>query len=342
MIHPNPPDKIAGLLKIARDSGLTVEVDPPRGDGFSWTITSPNPVDDTQVWIAWNPGPNGGRVTRTVYYGPGSIMRKATRNWVRIVLVEMGDSLQRHQQSEAAKAAIETPELEPCGCPTQIVRDEGHQEGCQKAATVTPEQARAALAQVGRELNANAAGIRDALAAADGQLATFPQPPAIDPTRPGWFMVGQVIMDRRSSTSHTVLDVEHRNGRTSSVLVSRDGGYGEPVRYGDAPDAIAPLSALEGPHIGRPENTMRAWPKSVYSAIEAVRHTLTDQCLRGYVLASPSGPGVVVNLPRDTEPERHMVLLRRYLPYPAHVNLHRVSPPSEGRYYTLLITPKES
>lgn len=341
MIHPNPPDKIAGLLKIARDSGLTVK----RGDDYAtcvtWVITSPNPVDDTQIWIAWNPGPNGGRVTRTVYYGPGSIMRKATRNWVRIVLVEMGDSLQRHQQSEAAKAAIETPELEPCGCPTQIVRDEGHQEGCQKAAAVTPEQARAALAQVGRELNANAAGIRAALAAADEQLTTFPQPPAIDPTRPGWFEVGQVIMERGTDLTFNVLDLErYPDGRTKAVLVSVNGGYGVIQWYGDHFQAAAGLDFLEGPHIGRPENTMRAWPKSVYPAIEAVRHTLTDQCLRGYVLANPSGPGVVVNLPRDTEPERHMVLLRRYLPYPAHVNLHQVSPPSEGRYYTLLVTPK--
>lgn len=274
----NTPDKVTTLIADATAVGLTVTREETRGEMHSWTISSPNPIDNTQVWLFWTPGQRDGRLALTVYYGPHTGQRRTvTRRSVRYTLTDMAESLQRHLDREAAKAAA-APKV------------------------------------------------------------TIAQP---DPARPGWFMVGQVIMDRWAGTSHTVLDVEHRNGRTSSVLVSRDGGYGKPVWYGDAPDAIAPLSALEGPHIGRPENTMRAWPKSIYSAIEATKLTLHDQCLSGYVLAAPNQRGVVVNLPRDTDPERHLILLQRYMPYPCHVGIHQVSPPSEGRYCTLLITPKE-
>lgn len=310
MTHPDAPAKVTALLDLATEHGLTVTRDETRGETHAWTISTPNPVDSTQVWLYWNPGQRGGRLSITVSYG-AQARRNVTRRYARIALQLMAESLQRHLDREAAAAP-----------------------------KVTIEQARAAMAQVGHELNANAAVRRSF---GTGTVPAHLQPKTArrpDPARPGWFETGQVIMDRAlPAFAYTVADLErHPDGRTKAVLVATSGGY---AWYGDHFQAVAPLSALEGPHIGRPERDTRPWPKSIYSAVEAVKLTLHDQRLRGYVLPAPNQRGVVVNLPRDTEPERHLVLLRRYLPYPAHVNLHQVAPPSEGHYVTLLITPKE-
>lgn len=105
------PAKVLPFLEKALSLGLTVAQDHNlRTDGVSsYTISSPtNPVDDWQLWIHHQSGPNGGRLTLTRYTPfPGgqrkSNTAKLTYQRAFYTITEMGDSLTRHHARTTAK-----------------------------------------------------------------------------------------------------------------------------------------------------------------------------------------------------------------------------------------------
>lgn len=144
---------------------------------------------------------------------------------------------------------------------------------------------------------------------------------AIDPTRPGWFMVGQGISNYHADTHHRVVIVEHdKHGKVSAVAATLNNGYGGGYYwYGYHPQAVKGLDFIEGPHIGLRDEDRRNWPSNASSALRAVRDVMTDQVLSGYAHIAGATTRlpthITVALPMNTEPTRHLELLRRYVPY---------------------------
>lgn len=100
------PLKIQPWLDKATALGLEVSESERSGSLRSWTVDTPNPIDNTQVWIYWTDSARGGRVGFTVYHGSSvRPTRKATRRFAAIAMTDMGESLQRHLDREARKAA---------------------------------------------------------------------------------------------------------------------------------------------------------------------------------------------------------------------------------------------
>lgn len=127
------PAKVQPWLNRALERNLTVWQNTTLRDTQGWTIESPNPVDDWQLWLFFEPSTRGGRLTITRY--TPSITRKAnstklTRVQASVTIDNMGDGLDRYHEREAAKA-----------------RRNAH------AAAPTIAEAEAALRQVGRELD---------------------------------------------------------------------------------------------------------------------------------------------------------------------------------------------
>lgn len=106
------PAKLVPFIERAERYGLTIEYagNVSQFDILHrWDISSPNPVDETQILLHWHPGQRGGRVHISHYRGHLGKGRKsivtATRQLARIVLDMMGESLQHHHDREAANAA---------------------------------------------------------------------------------------------------------------------------------------------------------------------------------------------------------------------------------------------
>lgn len=106
------PAKLMPFVERAKRYGLTVEYagNVSQSDILHrWDISSPNPVDETQILLHWRPGQRGGRVHISHYRGYLGKGRKSlvtvTRQVASIVLDMMGESLQHHRDREAAKAA---------------------------------------------------------------------------------------------------------------------------------------------------------------------------------------------------------------------------------------------
>jgi len=100
------PAKVAPFLKKAEERGLTITM---TENGQSYRISSPNPIDDWELWIYYTPGHNGGRCNIYQYVPINQFSKrkrpdtKVTRRMARIVLDNMGDALDRHHEREAAR-----------------------------------------------------------------------------------------------------------------------------------------------------------------------------------------------------------------------------------------------
>lgn len=338
---PPPPAKVAPLLDRATAGGLTV-----KWDDFGlqletagiWTITSPNPVDNTEVWIHWTKGPNGGRLNMRRYY-PNLPERqrvvKLTRQGVIIALDMMIRSLARHlerQQAEVDRLVAECT-LGTINEALEAAEKSGAEhyiELYSMAKAKFMANARAALGQVFAELDGAVVdspasippdallecGCPARVAADCGHqegCATLEQP---DPTRRGWFMIDQIIIVGGDYLQVCAVESGLQSGgKVARVAVTINGGAGGKWWwYGDHPDAIGLLSRLEGGDVGLPESMKRAWPRTGHAAKVAVENLLQEQCLSGWVAAS-SHTEVHIHLQAGTDPYRHSVLIPRYLPY---------------------------
>ncbi len=377
------PAKIQSWIDRAAKLGLTVESGQIEGtDIRTWTVASPNPIDGYELWLYFTPGRNGGRLGITHYHGVTGGRHNRTRptqKMARIIMGEMGESLQRHLQrqaraiaEEAAVLAVTTsaddlraalqemaklkatgpypaqrvkvytealrliacrealatvgaeldgaeiPALAGCGCPLDLIADAGHQEGCTTGAEESDRAERLGITV--QQLRAET-----------------------DPTRPGWFEVGQGITDRANGTHHRVALIEHDNaGKVARVAVSTNGGYGRKLHwYGEHPEAVAGLDALEGPHVGMDDTERRPWPRGLASAQSAIGNVLTDQCLSGWAVGRLDPDRIVVNVPNGTDPTRHFILLERYIPY-RDVSIRLRNPGKGNRllYPTIVIEPR--
>lgn len=102
------PKKVAPFVGRALGRGLLVAQNPTSADSglSSYVVSSVNPIDDWQLWIAHQAGANGGRLTLT-RYAPTATKRpntvKRTQAEARLLIDDMGDSLDRHVAREAAK-----------------------------------------------------------------------------------------------------------------------------------------------------------------------------------------------------------------------------------------------
>lgn len=104
------PNKPRRFLEKALARGLSVvQTDTATGTA-SYSIASPNPVDDWRLWIHYTAGHNGGRLN-LVRYTPNApkgrpTTKKLTIMGANILIDDMGDSLDRHNarvaQAEAA------------------------------------------------------------------------------------------------------------------------------------------------------------------------------------------------------------------------------------------------
>lgn len=96
-ILDNAPTKVAPFLHRALDRKLNV-----TQDGRGYRISSPNPIDQFEVWLFYTSGRNGGRLNIFQYGGPRNIGRRKSTSWrittrmARIVIDDMGDALDRH------------------------------------------------------------------------------------------------------------------------------------------------------------------------------------------------------------------------------------------------------
>lgn len=297
------PAKVQPWLDKAVKLGLETKEDEPGVVVRCWTISSPNPIDESQVWVYWVPGPRGGRVSFTVWYGVSMQRRKATRRLASAAITEMGESLRRHEAREFAR---ETKE----------------------------QKAELAAALVAEELGLTAEQFEE----------------RTDVRRLGWFMVGQFILRMHADppVSHQVLITElGADGRLARVAVATNGGftgmqwYGDPitdradVRY--ARPITGTLEDLERA-AGLRDEDRRPFP-GLAAALEGVQRTLADQRLSGWAAGLVEPKRIVVNLPNGTDPTRHLVLLRRYVPYRATVTLLDRSHPT--RWPVVVIKPLE-
>lgn len=115
------PAKVQSWLDRAAEFGLTVEHRSYSGqspDVSSWVISSPNPIDETQLWLYWSPGTKGGRLTIIHYRGHLTAgRRKSTVRASRLEaswhLTDMRDSLSRHQEREARKQDTQPAPRQP-------------------------------------------------------------------------------------------------------------------------------------------------------------------------------------------------------------------------------------
>ncbi|HJW36570.1 MAG TPA: hypothetical protein VJ769_08020, partial [Actinomycetes bacterium] len=97
------PAKVAPYLDRARQAGLEIRRPDDSGTLKSWTISTPNPIDRTQIWLYWSPGARGGRLAVTVYYGPHTKTKCPPLRHINYTIQAMAESLDRHNQREAAK-----------------------------------------------------------------------------------------------------------------------------------------------------------------------------------------------------------------------------------------------
>jgi hypothetical protein len=330
------PLKIQPWLDKAESLGLEVHESERSGSLRSWTIGTPNPIDNTQVWIYFTDSPRGGRVGFTVYHGSSvRPTRKATRRFASIAMNDMGESLQRHLAREAAKDAAEEAEL----------------AALDPSNPAPPgwdlDTARSALGQVFAELDGAVIPNDDETQRAEAAGLTVSQlRERVDPARPGWFMVGQIIFDNIAKTYHQVTAVElGSDGKVARVAVTLNGGHGGKwYWFGDHPDATADLGMLEF-SVGLDDDRRRPWPKGLRAAHEAVRLVLIDQVLSGWVAGQvyetpEQGYYLVVNVPDGTDPTRHLELLRRYVPY-RNTIVELSSSAQYDRYPTIVIRARE-
>lgn len=95
------PEKPRRFLDKALRRGLTVwqSTNASVTGGQAWTIESANPIDDWQLWLYFQAGARGGRLTIT-RYTPSVSGRlasvKLTQAMAGIAIDDMGDSLDRH------------------------------------------------------------------------------------------------------------------------------------------------------------------------------------------------------------------------------------------------------
>lgn len=106
-IRADVPAKVAPIIDRAREAGLDVARSEESGTLKSWTISSPNPVDNTQIWLYWAPAARGGRLGATLYFGSAGTKRNTALRMIYITIGSMADSLQRHHDREAARQRVE-------------------------------------------------------------------------------------------------------------------------------------------------------------------------------------------------------------------------------------------
>lgn len=331
------PAKVSLYLEKADKLGLEVTETQRAGAMRSWTISSPNPIDNSQLWVFWTPSARGGRLALTTYWGPHSKPRRDTRRGAFITLDMMGESLQRHLERQAVKDEEEAQRIAGTLTVAEIeaARTDLFEDGRYPARVAVYTRAleikRATTAPRDEEEElAEAAGLTVA------QLRE-----RTDPTRPGWFEVGQGVQDNRTDKPvyHQIIGVHQSGDRVEWVAVSTNGGFGrKPIVYGDHPEAVGTLADLET--AGFRPHERRAWPR-LRSAQEGIRLALIDQQLTGWARGMVDPERVVVNIPDGTDPTRHLVLLRRYCPYRAKVTLLAHPEPHRNSYPMIVVTPLE-
>lgn len=354
MSDTTAPAKVQRIIDHAQRQGLTVKREKDAGDLQAWTIGTPNPIDNTQVWLYYTPGPRGGRLAITIYYGSHTKpKRNAPRRWAFYTIENMADSLKRHQEREARGIAEEAQQIADretvSDADLQAAIDTAETAGATNRVAVYRQArkiraARVAMAQLGRELDGMEIPNDEETQRAERFGLTVHQlRAASDPAQPGWFAVGQGIADRASGTHHRVSIIEHDSvGKVARVAVSTNGGYGGKLHwYGDHPEAVAGLDALEGPHVGMDDTARRPWPRGLASAHATIANVLRDQCLSGWAVGVVEPDRIIVNVMHGTDPTRHLILLERYVPYlNVDVRLTPRSEVSRSHYPAITITPK--
>lgn len=100
MMIATAPAKVQKFLTRAHDRGLTV-----GRDEVSYSITSPNPIDDWALWLYFTDGANGGTLTIRRYIpGHGAQKdknHKVTRQMAIVTIDGMADALDRHNAHQA-------------------------------------------------------------------------------------------------------------------------------------------------------------------------------------------------------------------------------------------------
>lgn len=106
------PEKPARFLAKALRRGLTVRqhTNTSVTGGLGWTIESPNPIDDWQLWLYFQGGSRGGTLTIS-RYTPSTTRKsnttKLTQQMAGVTIDDMGDALDRHNARIAeAEAAM--------------------------------------------------------------------------------------------------------------------------------------------------------------------------------------------------------------------------------------------
>jgi hypothetical protein len=393
-IRADVPTKVAPIIDRAREAGLDVARSEESGTLKSWTISSPNPVDNTQIWLYWAPAARGGRLGATLYFGSAGTKRNTALRMIYITIGSMADSLRRHHDREAARQRVEhqhtqermaeaqaalaqvfteldgaeipsdeeTRAAEACGLTVTQLRakraeiademvdmlrtgeaknllheelnlstvhaaDETGQPLCRPHGVLAnemtlvdyPVDCRACLAQRTLECGCPAQLVADE---GHQEGCSDTTPVLGDPARPGWFLVGQHIYDHQADVHAQVAEVCFgATGQVAAVSVTINGGHGGKWHwYGEHPESIGSLDRLEGRHIGLVEAHRRDWP-SLPTARTRVSLVLFDQKLSGWVSTSIMDDAIYVNLPSGTDPVRHLILLERYIPYRCTVKL---------------------
>lgn len=112
------PPKVQHWLDKAADSGLTATEKTATDESIrSWAISNDSPVDDTELWLYWNAGNQGGRLRIAHYRGPRLAGRRTslapwvTRRAAAIVLAGMAEAQERHLARQARAAEAEATEI---------------------------------------------------------------------------------------------------------------------------------------------------------------------------------------------------------------------------------------
>jgi hypothetical protein len=103
------PEKARRFLTKALDRGLTVRLHTNTSvvGALGWTIESPNPIDDWELWLYFTPGSRGGslKIHRYIPATSGKAApTKLTFAMTGIAIDDMGDALDRHHARQAAHA----------------------------------------------------------------------------------------------------------------------------------------------------------------------------------------------------------------------------------------------
>lgn len=161
MLIANAPAKVQRFVRTAHDRGLNVSL-----DGSTYTVSSPNPIDEFQLWLHFAPGANGGRLTATLYTPSNKRpTKKLTQQNALYWIHDMADALDRHNARQAATdaAAVRDDDLnDTASVPSRNVKAQRTAHAADLSAAVSNAQA-ATGAQPVNDLAVEAQAVLSAL-----------------------------------------------------------------------------------------------------------------------------------------------------------------------------------